>query len=305
VYHQGCGIRKSDASGLDEAVQAARNADLAIVCLGGSSTRQFGAVFDSTGAAVPGKVEAETDCGEGFDTASLRLPGLQEELFRRVVATGTPTIVVLVQGRPYAVPEIAEKAQAVLAAWYPGQEGGRAVAEVLFGDVNPSGKLAISVPRSEAQLPVYYNHKPLARGPYLDLPAEPLYPFGFGLSYTRFSYQELAVEPAHANLPAQFAVSVIVKNEGDREGAEVVQLYLRDKAATVVRRVTELKAFEKIVLKPGESRWVTFELGGEELGLWNPDMRWVVEPGEFEVRVGGDSTTALTALFTIDPTTEK
>ena len=300
VHRPGCGIRNLDPSGLDEAVQVSRDAEVAILCLGGSSTRKFGGVFDATGAAVPSKVEEETDCGEGFDTASLRLPGLQEELFRRVVATGTPTVVVLVQGRPYAVPEIAQKAGAILAAWYPGQEGGRAVAEILFGDINPSGKLAISVPRSEAQLPIYYNHKPLARGPYLDLPAEPLYPFGFGLSYSRFVYQDLLIEPSRTNSLAHFAVSVTLENQGARAGAEVAQLYLRDKAATVVRRVAELKAFAKIFLQPGESRRVTFSLGDEELGLWNPDLRWVVEPGDFEVRVGGDSTAALTGTFTVE-----
>jgi len=301
VYRQGCGIRMTDASGLPEAVQAAKEADVAILCLGGSSTRQFGTVFDVTGAAIPGKIEAETDCGEGFDTASLRLPGLQEELFRRVSETGTPTVVVLVQGRPYAIPEIAEKAEAILAAWYPGQEGGRAVAEALFGEINPSGKLCISIPRSESQLPIYYNHKPLARGDYLDLPASPLYPFGFGLSYTRFAYRDLSVEPSHMSLPWRFTVTVTVENQGDRAGAEVVQLYLRDKAATVVRRVAELKAFKKVTLQPGESQRVSFELGEEELGLWNPDMRWVVEPGEFEVRVGGDSTADLAGTFAVDP----
>jgi beta-glucosidase len=300
AYCHGCGIRDPDASELDEAVQAAREADVAILCLGGSSTRKFGAVFDTTGAASPGDVVAETDCGEGFDAASLRLPGIQEELFRRVAETGTPTVVVLVQGRPYAIPEIAKKAHAILAAWYPGQEAGRAVAEALFGDINPSGKLSISVPVSEAQLPVYYNYKPLARGAYLDLPAEPLYPFGFGLSYTKFGYSDLSIVPSPGKSSTNFIVSATIENQGDRAGAEVVQLYLRDKAATVVRRVAELKAFEKINLQPGESRQVKFELGEEELGLWNPAMRWVVEPGEFDVRVGGDSTTALTGFFTVE-----
>ncbi|MCE0483239.1 MAG: glycoside hydrolase family 3 C-terminal domain-containing protein [Methylacidiphilales bacterium] len=302
VYHRACSIRNLDRSGLTPAIEAAKNADVTVLCLGGASTRDFGAVFESNGAIRPGaNVEAEMECGEGVDSASLRLPGLQEELFRLVAATGTPAVVVLIQGRPYAIPELARDANAILAAWYPGQEGGRAVAEALFGDFNPSGKLSISVPRSEAQLPVYYNHKPAARLDYSDMPSTPLYPFGFGLSYTRFAYRDLAVEPSHQSPPARFTVSVTVQNVGDREGAEVVQLYLRDKAATIVRRVAELKGFLKITLRPNEDRRVIFDLGPDELGLWNAEMQWVVEPGEFIVRVGGDSTAPLTASFTVDP----
>jgi len=299
VHRQGCGIKKMDDTGLAEAVKVAQEADVAILCLGGASTRPFDAVFAPNGAMIPGKIEAETDCGEGFDAASMRLPGLQEELFRRVLATGTPTIVVLVQGRPYAIPEIAKKAHAILAAWYPGQEGGRAVAEALFGEINPSGKLCLSVPRSEGQLPVYYNHKPLARGDYQDLSAVPLYPFGYGLSYTHFGYRDLVIEPLHDIKSASFKIMVMVENQGDRAGAEVVQLYLRDKTASIIRRVAELKGFHKVILQPRESRQVSFELGEEELGLWNSEMHWVVEPGEFEVHIGGDSTAALSAVFTV------
>ena len=299
VYRQGCGIKKMDDTGLAETAKAAAESDVAILCLGGASTRPFDAVFAPNGAMVPGKIEAETDCGEGFDAASLSLPGLQEELFLRVIATGTPTIVVLVQGRPYAIPEIAEKAQGILAAWYPGQEGGRAVAEALFGEINPSGKLCLSVPRSEGQLPVYYNHKPLARGDYQDLLGTPLYPFGHGLSYTRFGYRDLIVEPLHDAKSTRFKATVTVENQGDRPGAEVVQLYLRDKAASITRRVAELKGFSKVTLESRESRQVSFELGEDELGLWNSEMRWVVEPGEFEVRMGGDSTATLSASFTV------
>ena len=301
MYARGCGIKATDGSGLAEAVQMASESDVAILCLGGASTRDFGAAFDTNGAIIPGQVEAEMDCGEGVDTASLRLPGLQEELFRRVASTGTPVVVVLVQGRPYAIPEIARQARAILAAWYPGQEGGRAMAEAIFGLINPSGKLCISVPRSEAQLPVFYNHKPSSRLDYHDLSAQPLYPFGFGLSFTEFSYRDLNVEPTHMARPTRFTINVTVENRGGRAGAEVVQLYLRDKAATVVRRVAELKAFEKVTLQPGESRRVVFTLDEEELGLWNPEMRWTVEPGEFEVRVGGDSHAVLTSGFAVDP----
>ena len=301
LHRHGCGVRSLDASGIDEAVEAARESELAILCLGGASTREFGAVFDATGAIVPGKFEAEMDCGEGADVASLRLPGCQNELFRRVLETGTPTVVVLVQGRPYAIPEIAEKARAIVTAWYPGQEGGRAVASVLFGKTNPSGKLCLSIPQSEGQLPIYYNYKPRARGDYLDLVTQPLFPFGHGLSFTQFSYRDLQVE---AKSPHSASVVVTVENTGDRTGAEVAQLYLHDLKSSVTRHVAELKAFEKVFLRPGEARRLEFTLDAEAFGLWNEAMHWEIEPGDFAVRVGGDSTATLAATLTL-PGTKK
>ena len=296
LHRAGCGVRSLDASGMDEAVEAARESEVAILCLGGASTREFGAVFDATGAIVPGKFEAEMDCGEGADVSSLRLPGCQNELFRRVMETGTPTVVVLVQGRPYAIPEIAAQARAILAAWYPGQEGGRAVASVLLGETTPSGKLCLSVPHSEGQLPVYYNYKPRARGDYLDLQTKPLFPFGYGLSYTRFAYGDLDVRVKSAT---SATVAVTVKNTGNRAGAEVAQLYLRDVKSSVTRRMAELKAFEKVLLQPGETRRLEFALDAEAFGLWNEAMQWQIEPGDFEVRVGGDSLAALGGTITL------
>ena len=299
IYRRGCGVTSRDDSELAEAIQVASEAEVAILCLGGASTRDFGMNFDFNGAAIPGPIATEMDCGEGVDASNLSLPGRQQELFEAVVSTGVPTIVVLVQGRPYAIPEIAEQAQAILAAWYPGQEGGTAVAEALFGRVNPSGKLCISMPRSEGQLPVYYNHKPLARSNYYDQSATPLYPFGYGLSYTQFQHSNLRIEPAQISVDGRCKVTVTVENTGTVAGAEVTQLYVRDKVASIVRRIRELKGLHKTFLQPGEKADIVFELSPAELGLWNSEMRWVVEQGVFTLTIGHDPETALTAELTV------
>ena len=302
IYRHGCGITSQDSSELAEAVRVASEADIAILCLGGASTRDFGMKFDTNGAAIPGEIAIEMDCGEGMDASSLRLPGRQMELFHAVAATGVPVVVVLVQGRPYAIPEIDAQAGAILAAWYPGQEGGTAVAEVLFGRVNPSGKLCISMPRSEGQLPVYYNYKLRARPNYYDQSSTPLYPFGHGLSYTQFRHSNLRIEPAQIPVDGRCKVTVTVENTGAVAGAEVTQLYIRDKVATIVRRIRELKGLHKTFLQPGEKAEVEFELGPEELGLWNPAMQWAVEPGAFTVSIGHDAETALAAeLLVVAP----
>jgi len=191
---------------------------------------------------------------------------------------------------------------AILCAWYPGQEGGRAVADVLCGDVNPSGRLPVSVPRSSAQLPVYYNYKDT--GDYADMPAAPLYPFGFGLSYTTFTYGAPVLVNAPISVAALAAggvvqISVEVTNTGNCRGATVVQLYITDLEASINRRVKELKGFEKVWLAPGECKTVTLPLNHEHLAIWNPDMAFVVEPGNIQVAVGGDSTTSNQATFQI------
>ena len=300
VFHsRGCKITSMDGSELNEAVELARSCDIAVLCLGGASTRDFGARFDGNGAAIPGELGAEMDCGEGVDACSLSLPGRQMDLFNAVAATGVPVIVVLVQGRPYAIPEIAEKAQAILAAWYPGQEGGAAVAEVLFGRVNPSGRLCITVPRSEGQLPVYYNHKPLARRDYHNQSAGPLYPFGYGLSYGTFEHSDLRLEPAEIPVNGRCKVFVTIRNTGSVAGAEVTQLYVRDEVASICRRVRELKAFSKTFLQPGEQAEVELELGPADLGLWNAEMKWVVEPGAFTICIGHDPKPALNATLIV------
>jgi beta-glucosidase len=256
-----------------EAVALARNSDVTVVVVGDNEQ-------------TAREAYAENHLG---DRADLRLVGQQEELVRAVLDTGTPTVVVLINGRPPAIPELAEKAPAILEGWYLGQEGGTAVAEVLFGDVNPGGKLPVSFPRSVGQLPLFYNRKPTAMRGYLFDSTNPLFPFGHGLSYTTFSYAAPTVTPAKITPDGRAKVSVEVTNTGSRAGDEVVQLYVRAEVSRVTRPVLELKGFRRITLKPGETQTVSFELGPEELSYHGPDLKRVVEPGRFRVMVGGSS----------------
>ncbi|HLJ97737.1 MAG TPA: glycoside hydrolase family 3 C-terminal domain-containing protein, partial [Gemmataceae bacterium] len=211
------------------------------------------------------------------------------ELVRAVLDTGKPTVLVLINGRPPAIPELAERAPAIIEAWYLGQEGGTAVAEVLFGDVNPSGKLPVSFPRSVGQLPLFYNRKPTARRGYLFDSTQPLFPFGHGLSYTAFAYAAPTIAPARIPPDGRATVSVEVTNTGVRAGDEVVQLYLRAEVSRATRPVMELKGFRRITLAPGERRLVTFEVGPEQLSYHGPERKRVIEPGRFQVMVGGSS----------------
>jgi beta-glucosidase len=256
-----------------EAVALARECDVAIVLVGDNEQTSR---------------EAYADNHLG-DRSDLRLVGQQEELVRAVLDTGKPTVLVLINGRPPAIAELAERAPAILEGWYLGQEGGTAVAEVLFGDVNPSGKLPVSFPRSVGQLPLFYNHKPTARRGYLFDSTRPLFAFGHGLSYTTFSYSAPTVSPARIAPDGRATASVEVTNTGTRAGDEVVQLYIRAEVSRATRPVMELKGFRRITLTPGERRTVTFELGPEQLSYHGPDMKRVVEPGRFQVMVGGSS----------------
>jgi beta-glucosidase len=220
----------------------------------------------------------------------LSLPGRQEELIERVAATGTPVVVVLIGGSAITMQRWLEKVGALIDAWYPGEEGGRAVADVLFGDYNPAGRLPITFPMAEGQLPLVYNHKPTGRGDdYVDLTGQPLFPFGFGLSYTTFEYSDLRIEPAEISPDGTATVRCKVKNTGALAGDEVVQLYLRDELASVARPVMELAGLQRIHLRSGEERQVTFTLGPDRLRLLDRDLHWVVEPGAFRVMIGGSS----------------
>ncbi|HSR54521.1 MAG TPA: glycoside hydrolase family 3 N-terminal domain-containing protein [Acidobacteriota bacterium] len=256
-----------------EAVESARRSDVAIVAVGGNEQTSR-------------EAWAEQHLG---DRTSLQLVGEQGELVRAVVATGTPTVVVLIHGRPLAVTWIAENVPAIVEAWYPGQEGGAALARVLFGDVNPGGKLPVTIPRSVGHLPAFYNYKPTARRGYLFDTIEPLWPFGFGLSYTTFEISAPQLDRSTIGVSERAAVSVQVTNTGARAGDEVVQLYIRDRISSVTRPVLELKGFRRITLEPGESRRVSFEVGPAQLRFYDRSMRRVVEPGEFEIRVGSSS----------------
>lgn len=286
-YALGCRIKHPSREGFAEAIEAARQADVVIAVVGGSSTRDFGLKHSPTGAVIAtDDALLDIENGEGSDRSDLTLAGVQEELLKELKATGTPLIVVLVQGRPYSIPWVAENAQAILCAWYPGEQGGAAVADVLFGDYSPAGRLPVSIPKSAAQLPVFYNHTLVARRPYVFEDAEPLYPFGHGLSYTDFDYSNLRISPERVRRTENSQVSVDVTNSGNVAGDEVVQLYLHDKLASVTRPVRELKGFERVHLEPGQTKTVTFTLTPEELKVWDMDMNWSLEPGEFEVMVG-------------------
>jgi beta-glucosidase len=228
--------------------------------------------------------------------ASLDLTGVQEDLMKAVYETGTPVVVVLINGRPLSIRWAAEHVPAIVEAWEPGERGGEAVADVLFGDYNPSGRLAITIPRHSGQLPVYYNYKPSKaywiygekRG-YADMPATPLYPFGYGLSYTKFEYSALRIDPAEIHPAGVAHVSVDVKNGGERAGEETVQLYLHEAYAPVSTPVKQLRGVERVALKPGETKTATFALIPEDLQLLDRDMHWVVVPGDFEIMVGRSS----------------
>ncbi|HSC29385.1 MAG TPA: glycoside hydrolase family 3 N-terminal domain-containing protein [Vicinamibacterales bacterium] len=235
-------------------------------------------------------VTAGLEEGEFRDRAFLSLPGRQEELIEAIAGTGKPLVVVLVGGSAITMSTWLDKVDAVIHVWYPGEEGGGAVADVLFGDYNPAGRLPITFPMAEGQLPLHYNHKPTGRGDdYVDLTGRPLFPFGFGLSYSTFEYSNLRIEPAEIRPDGRARVSCMVRNTGTRGGDEVVQLYVRDVLASVARPVIELKGFRRIHLAPGARQDVTFELGPEHLSMLDRELRQVVEPGAFRIMVGASS----------------
>jgi beta-glucosidase len=267
-----------------EAVETAQKADVVVLVIG----------------------ENESTCREGWsethlgDRDTLDLPGRQNELVRAVTATGKPTVVLLINGRPLSIPEAAESARAIFEGWYLGQEGGAAFADVLFGDVNPGGRLPITFPRSVGQIPAFYNHKPSARRGYLFASHEPLYPFGFGLSYTSFHYAYLQANPPEIKPGGSATVRVLVRNSGVRAGDEVVQMYIHDvQSEKVTRPVKELKGFRRIHLQAGESQWVEFAITPEQLSFLNEHMQRVVEPGLFDIQVGGSSVDVQTVQLEV------
>ena len=305
VYERGCAIRDTTSADIPAAVRAAEGADAVVLVVGGSSARDFKTKYIATGAATvdESKTLSDMECGEGFDRATLSLLGKQEQLIEAVAKTGKPLVIVYIEGRPLLMNRAAEVANALLTAWYPGEQGGKAIASILFGDVNPSGRLPVSIPRSVGQLPVYYSQN--IKRDYMDEKGAPLYPFGYGLSYTQFAYSDLTitpnaepsimplVEPLTVSLSegsGAVRVSLTVKNTGDCSGHEVVQLYLSDRAATVSQPPLQLRAFKKVCLDAGESQRIEFTLGFDELSLINQEMKRVVEPGEFEVLVGASSS---------------
>jgi beta-glucosidase len=281
-YVRGCDVTGERTNEIEKARRAAASADAAIVVVGENEWQ---------------RKDGQGTSGEGFDAATLELTGLQEELIEAVAATGTPTVLVLINGRPLAIRRAAECVPAILEAWVCGEKGGRAVAEVLFGDHNPGGKLAVSFPRHAGQLPVYYNAKKskaywIDQGwgkPYVDMDPRPLFAFGHGLSYTTFAYKRLRTSAAKIDRGDTLSVSADILNTGNRPGEEVVQLYIEDVISSVATPVKELRGFVRVRLDPGETTTVRFDLTPDDLALYDRDLRKVVEPGEFRIFIGSSS----------------
>lgn len=287
VYARGCGVFDGTQEELEEAVKLAEQSDITILVLGGSSSR-FGEVsFDANGAAIS-EHGVSMDCGEGVDTAELSLPAVQRELAEKIFATGSKVITVIIGGRAYALDEVTEKSDAVLYGFYPGMQGGKAIAEILFGEVNPSGRLPVSLPRCTGQLPVYYNYKNSYRSMhYYNIPDGAAYTFGYGKSYTNFEYEDIsfgkkdvAIEELHKN---GIQVEMSIKNIGEQDGYAVPLVYIAGEQGSVVRRAKELKGFQKIWLKKGESKKVSIFLPSEAFAVWNSEMKFTVEPGRVQI----------------------
>ncbi len=289
-YVEGCGVLGDDQNDIPRAVHAAKNASVAVVVVG----EQF------SWGRRPASAQGRSTDGEGSDVASLDLTGEQEALIRAVAGTGTPTVLVLINGRPLSIRWEANHVPAIVEAWEPGERGGEAVADVLFGDYNPSGRLAITIPRSVGQLPAYYDYKPSKAywinrgwahsGGYVNMPGTALYPFGYGLSYTRFQFSSLHIDPAQISTGGNARVTVDVQNVGNRVGVETVQLYVHERYAPVSTPVKQLRGFQGVTLDPGQKKTVTFVLGPTDLQLLDRSMHWVVVPGTFDVMVGKSST---------------
>jgi beta-glucosidase len=285
-FIQGCNIDDTDTSDIGEAVEIAKKSDVVILVVG----------------------ESREMSGEAASRTNLNIPGVQLELIKRINSIGVPTVVVLMNGRPLTINWISEKIPAVIEAWYLGNQSGNAIAQVLFGEYNPSGKLPVTFPRSTGQIPIYYYQKSTGRpleeedkftSKYLDSPNTPLYPFGYGLSYTTFSYENIKVDKSKISNDDSNYVSVDVTNIGKFTGEEVVQLYIRDEFASVTRPVKELKGFQKIKLEQGETKTVRFKIIPDILSFLDKDMNPVVESGDFTVMIGGNSVDLLSISFEV------
>jgi beta-glucosidase len=279
LYAQGCGIEDSSRAGFAEAVATAQQADVVIMSIG----------------------ERRDMSGEAKSRSNIHLPGVQEELVKAIQATGKPVVVMINAGRPLVFNWTSEHVPAILYTWWLGSEAGNAIADVLFGDYNPSAKLPISFPRTEGQIPIYYSHfntgRPALndsdrfyRSAYNDLSIYPQYEFGYGLSYTSFNYSGLKLSANKMNNSGKITVSCSITNSGKAAGEEVVQLYLRDRVAQPVRPVKELKDFKKIMLQPGETRVVQFIIDKEKLSFYNEKLQWITQPGQFDLMIGSSSS---------------
>lgn len=284
LYSEGCKIDDKSTDGFKKAIETANNSDLVILVLG----------------------EGKNMSGEACSRSTLDLPGVQEELAKEIYKTGKPIVVVLMNGRPLSINWLNENVPVILETWFPGTMAGKAIAEVLFGEYNPSGKLPVTFPRTVGQVPIYYNHKNTGRpgnidnhytSKYLDLPLSPLYPFGYGLSYTTFKYSDLGLDKNKITKDDQLNIKVNVKNTGNYDGEEVVQLYVQDLVGSVTRPVKELKRFQKVFLKKGEEKTIEFTLSENDLRFTAADMKFKSEPGLFKVYVGTNSVDVLESQF--------
>ncbi len=276
TFTQGCEVEGTNRGGFLRAIENAKKADVIVVAIG----------------------EKAMMSGEAAARAEIGLPGVQEEMVKGLAALGKPVVVVLMNGRPLAIPDLDKRATAIVEAWWLGTETGNALADILFGDYNPSGKLPMTFPQSVGQVPIFYNERSTGRpfdpnskwtGKYIDMPNAPLYPFGYGLSYTTFEYSDPKPNKTTFKKGEPVRISVIVRNTGRRAGEEVAQLYVRDLVGSVTRPVRELKGFQKIMLNPGEAKTLEFILNDEDLSFYRKDMSFGSEPGDFEIMVGGNS----------------
>lgn len=296
-YAKGCGITDLDSSGFKEAVNAAEKSDVVVLVIGGTSMSLSG-----VGWGELAKEGAYPTCGEGYDRAELTPPGIQSNLIQSIYKTGKPIVLIMVHGRANSIKWEKEHIPAILEAWYSGEEGGNAVARILFGEVVPSGRLTVSVPQSVGHVPVFYNYKPSGRGyyhhpgtpekpgrDYVFSSTDPLFPFGFGLSYTQFEYSDLKIDQKELKETDTVKLSIKIKNTGALAGKEVAQVYINDIISSVTTPVKVLKGFKKVKVNPNETVTLKFSIPCKELGLWNKDMSYVIEPGEFKVMIGASA----------------
>lgn len=287
LYAKGCDFTGTDKSGFPNALRAAHSSDAIVMVVG----------------------EPSAWCGEAASRTSISIPDIQKELIREIAQLKKPLVLVLMNGRPLALEEESSLAGAILEAWFPGTMGAKAIADILFGDINPSGKLPVTFPRNLGQVPIYYSEKNTGRpydpkgseqkyrSRYIDCSNDPLYPFGFGLSYTKFNYSDLVLDKTELKRGDKLKISLRVNNSGNYDGQEVVQFYIRDLVGSVTRPLMELKGFTKIFLKKGETKTVTFEIGESDLSFYRKDMTFGTEPGDFKIFVGGNSRDVLEASF--------
>lgn len=289
-YAKGCAIRNPSYKYMAEAMALAKESDVVILALGGSSARNFKMEFENNGAVKTSYDKSEMNCGENVDMANLDLEGLQAELLHKIREVNKNIITVLIQGRPHSISNIVEKSSAILSAWYPGKLGGLAIAETLFGENNPSGRLSVSIPRSSMQLPCYYNGKYSgAKEDYIDMLGNALYPFGYGLSYSSFEYEDIqlsketiTVEQLQQN---GVDISLNILNTSNQDGYEVVQIYLIDNEASITRRYKELKAFKKVWINKNTKEQVSIHLDGSSFKIWNEEMKHVIEKGSVDILI--------------------